>query len=145
MTNQEILEKAKEMDKKHKKTIALDVDGVLAHYDTWKGSDHFGEPRPGAVEFTKKLSETYSVMIFTTRTKVDMFGREEGDTVDKLTLRVKEWLDQHGFSYDSIYAGQGKPFFAALVDDRAINIVKNPTELDFQIALHDIRFLVERE
>jgi len=37
------------------KTIAIDLDGVLAQYDGWKGPDHYGDPMPGAVDFLKAL------------------------------------------------------------------------------------------
>lgn len=103
-----------------KKTVAVDVDGVLARYDGWKGREHFGDPIPGAVEFTRILSEFASITIFTTRCKPQP---EEGLTAEQLGLIVKAWLDKHGFVYDLIYIGVGKPIASAYIDDRAVECV----------------------
>ncbi len=101
----------------NKKTVALDLDGVLAHYLHWQGVEHIGEPLPGAVEFTKRLAEFADILIFTTRCcEKDC----EPHTAEQLKERVRKWLDQHGFVYHDIYTGQGKPLCAALIDDRAV-------------------------
>ena len=102
----------------HRKTVCLDLDGVLARYDGWKGIDHIGEPIPGAVEFTKELASRYEVVIYTTRCKGRMFDRNERP--EFLAGIVKNWLDKHGFAYHEIDIGQGKPIAAAYVDDRAV-------------------------
>ena len=102
-----------------RKTVCVDLDGTLASYDGWKGSDHIGEPLSGAVEFTHKLSEFADVVIYTTRTNTDpKLGNHEG-----AFELLKAWLDKHGFAYHSIYQGQGKPLAAAYVDDRAVACV----------------------
>ena len=98
--------------------VCVDLDGVLASWkDGWKGVDHFGDPIPGAVEFTKKLAETYDVVIYTCRCSEGINGREKACL---LSNRVREWLDTHGFTYHDIYVGQGKPVAAAYIDDRAV-------------------------
>lgn len=101
-----------------KKSVLVDLDGTLAVYDRWRGSDHFGDPIPGAVAFTHRLSEFARVVIFTTRCKAT--GEPGRSEPEALAARVKAWLDLHGFAYDEIYTGQGKPFAAAIVDDRAV-------------------------
>lgn len=51
-----------------KKTIAIDLDGVLARYDGWRGPDHYGEPLPGAMAFLRELIDAdMQPVIFTTR------------------------------------------------------------------------------
>lgn len=100
-----------------KKTVLVDVDGVLAAYDGWKGVDYIGEPLPGAVEFTHELSRDYTVVIYTTRCSEEMHKPEKAHL---LVNRVKAWLDKHGFAYDHIYSEQGKPICSAIVDDRAV-------------------------
>lgn len=100
-----------------KKTVALDVDGVLADYTKgWQGIDIIGDPIDGAVEFSKQLSEIASVLIYTTRCT------EELNKLSPQFLHniIKKWLDQHGFHYDEIYTGQGKPIVGAIIDDRAV-------------------------
>lgn len=111
-----------------KKSVCVDLDGVLASCDGWKGIEHIGDPIEGAVEFTQCLSQTARVVVFTTRCKAypegvpGPAGMPEPDRSDPeaLALIVKRWLDRHGFSYDEVYIGQGKPFAAAYIDDRAV-------------------------
>ena len=52
-----------------KKTVCVDVDGVLAQYDRWRGVDHIGDPIFGAKEFVADLRKKYKVVIHTTRLK----------------------------------------------------------------------------
>lgn len=112
-----------------KKTVLVDLDGVLADYSKgWQGIDHIGDPIPGAVEFTRQLAEFARVVIYTTRCKAypaDKPGPDGApepcrDGVSALVARVVAWLDHHGFTWHEVYAGQGKPFAAAIVDDRAV-------------------------
>ena len=37
------------------KTICIDIDGTLVHYEEWKGEEHFGGIIEGAVSATHKL------------------------------------------------------------------------------------------
>lgn len=100
-----------------KKTVCVDLDGVLAKYDGWKGIDHIGDPIEGAVEFMQKLDELYKGVIFTTRCNPELNQLP----VEELSGRVQRWLDDWGFTYDSIYTGVGKPICIAFIDDRALN------------------------
>ena len=117
------------------KSICIDVDGVLAQYDGWKGIFHFGDPFPRAVEFTKKLSEKYRVVIFTCRCNYELNAKEyyesdeysnradslsEDEVIEELKQLVAEYLLKHCFYYHEIYTGQGKPSAIAYIDDRAI-------------------------
>ena len=104
-----------------KKTVCVDLDGVLADYSMgWKGVDHIGDPLPGAVEFLKKLGKKYSVVIFTTRCNPEI---NKPESASLLRNRVRDWLEEHGFKYDDIYIGVGKPIASAYVDDRAVSCV----------------------
>ena len=100
-----------------KKSIAVDLDGTLIQYDEWKGVDHFGDPIPGAVEFTKKLGEIFDVIIYTTRCCEEVNKPEKAHL---LVNRVRRYLDNHGFHYDHIWSEQGKPLTVAFIDDRGI-------------------------
>ncbi len=101
-----------------KKTICVDMDGVLADYSKgWQGIDIIGDPIPGAVEFTRELSKVADVVIFTCRCTEEMQGRN-GAKAHLLRNIVRAWLDTHGFVYADIYVGQGKPIASAYVDDR---------------------------
>ena len=113
-----------------KKTVLVDLDGVLADYSQgFKGIENIGDPIPGAVEFSKRLASFARVVIYTTRCKAYSEGVPGPDGVPEpnrsdpsvLVGIVKAWLDKHGFAYDEIYSGQGKPFAACIIDDRAVN------------------------
>lgn len=48
--------------------IGVDLDGTLAHYDSWKGVDHIGAPIPAMVVRVQRwLSEGKDVRIMTAR------------------------------------------------------------------------------
>jgi hypothetical protein len=101
-----------------KKNVCVDLDGVLADYSKgWQGVEVIGDPIPGAVEFTKSLSEFADVVVFTTRCNPEV---NKPEAAHLLVNRVREWLDKHGFRYADIYCGTGKPIASAYIDDRAI-------------------------
>lgn len=102
--------------RKGKPTVCVDLDGVLAYFDKWKGPLHIGEPVEGAAKFTESLSQRAEVVIFTSR----LHQTEERGDLDEIENVVREWLDRHEFSYKSIYRGVGKPPASAYVDDRAV-------------------------
>jgi hypothetical protein len=88
-----------------KKTIAIDLDGVLATYDGWKGPDHYGEPMPGAIAFLERLiDDGMQPWIFTTR---------EGP-------QLGEWLRQYCPQkvLDNLVVTRTKPPAWLYIDDR---------------------------
>lgn len=88
----------------YKPTILIDFDGVLSQYDGWKGPGVLGPPIEGARAAVAQLSKHYKLLVFTTRTK----------------LEVEPWLREHGFT----------PFFQGItsikvpahlqIDDRSV-------------------------
>ncbi len=96
-------------------TVCVDLDGVLAE-NTGRLSD-IGDPVDGAVEFTRRLSETADIVILTSR-----LAREKTASAEyrKMVLRIEDWLEEHGFTYSRVHTGQGKPPASAYVDDRAV-------------------------
>jgi len=97
-----------------KKTVCVDLDGVLASYDGWKGPTVIGEPLSGAVDFVRELAEKFEVVVHTTRANTD-----EGRAA------IEAWLQEHGFTGVSDLVG--KPMAVAYVDDRSVRCV--PQEL----------------
>lgn len=96
------------------KTICIDIDGTLVHFEEWQGEDHFGKVLPGASDATKILhGEGWFIIIYTTRANKDLLAR---------------FLDENNIEYDSINenpnqpdnAKGGKPIADVYVDDRAI-------------------------
>ncbi|MCW8132430.1 MAG: hypothetical protein KIS92_18930 [Planctomycetota bacterium] len=110
--------------------VCVDLDGVLAAYDGWKGIDFTGAPLPGAVEFTRALSEFAEVVVFTTRCAVEPHRdelreptRPASDLAPRLVHQVRYWLEKYKFTFDDVYVGQGKPIAHAYIDDRAVRCV----------------------
>ncbi len=125
------------------KVVAVDVDATLASYDGWKGVTNIGEPLPGAVEFTRQLSEFAKVLIYSTRTSADANDREGADP-ESLKRILKDWLDRNGFTYSDIWIGQGKPMFAAIIDDRAVSCQPQEDPKAYAKAIAAARVLCKR-
>jgi hypothetical protein len=96
------------------KTICFDFDGVIAHYDGWKGVDVFGKPNWDVIDAMKQLKANldYSIIIWTTR---------------KVTPALKAYLSRNNIPYDSINSSRhnppmtsSKPIYHVIIDDRAI-------------------------
>lgn len=128
-----------------RKSVCVDLDGILAQYDSWKGVDVIGDPIPGAREFLQELSEKYSVVIHTTRTNPlanSEFIRNNKDVDGRqLRLIVEDWLVKHNMPFDSISMGEGKPIAIAYVDDRAVMCCPQKSSLAFENALLTIDHL----
>jgi hypothetical protein len=101
-----------------KKTVCVDLDGVLAQYTSYKGVDHFDDPFPGAREFLAGLRKIAKVTIFTTRASESAHGDEFPS--EALEAKVAAWLKRWNLPYDEIWTGAGKPIASAYVDDRAV-------------------------
>lgn len=108
--------------KKKPKHVCVDLDGVLAQYDGWKGPHYIGPPRDGAREFLKALVKAgYQVIIHTTRK----------------SLVVSEWLRQYDMKHLVVLVTSEKRPALAYIDDRAI-----PFEGDFGDCLEAVKEFV---
>lgn len=101
-----------------KPRVCLDVDGVLADRSYGRGAEELGDPIAGAVEFTRALAERVEVVIHSARLAVEDPSSAAGR---KAEVRLRDWLDQHGFAYHTIASGVGKPVASACVDDRGVS------------------------
>lgn len=102
--------------------IGVDLDSTLAHYDSWRGIDHIGEPIWPMVERVKKwLADGHQVKIFTARV-----CRENGKNADVLaTLYIQQWLVEK-CGLPALEVTNVKDFgMFQLWDDRCIQIVAN--------------------
>ena len=60
--------------------IGVDLDGTLAHYDTWRGPAHIGEPIPKMLERVKWwVSQGKTVQIFTARVASNSPAKAESE------------------------------------------------------------------
>lgn len=117
------------------KTVCVDLDGVLAQYDGWKGVEHIGDPIPGAREFLSALKALPAkVVIHTTRTNT---MSNQGVPGTKLLFLVEEWLKKHDMPHDTVATAEGKPLAVAYVDDRAVvcRPLKDIENQDYDTAL----------
>ncbi len=99
------------------RTVAVDLDGTLAHYDGWKGPEHIGKPLKGAKEFMEWLrDEGYQAVVHTTRmnSKLNNMG------VDEAKKFIEEWLEENKIPFHRVWDREGKPLAFAYVDDRAV-------------------------
>ena len=58
------------MSKKYRKTILIDLDGVLNEYTGDFDKDYIPPIKDGAKEFLENLSKNFDIKIFTTRNKI---------------------------------------------------------------------------
>ncbi len=126
-----------------KPRVCVDLDGVLAKYDKWKGVDNIGEPIPGALDFMTKLAKVADITIFTTRCSQDVL---EGSLITPAQLRIKviDWLERHDFPFTDVYIGQGKPRAAAFIDDRGVPCDPQKNKNAFAAALRFAKRLVSK-
>jgi hypothetical protein len=138
--------------RKQRAKVCVDLDGVLAEYDGWQGLSFTGSPVPGAVDFTRRLSEIADIIVYTTRCNVEIHRdelkeptRPSSDLAPRLVHSVRYWLEKHKFTYHDIHAGQGKPLASAYIDDRAIACTPQQNPLAFMAALIRAKELCGRQ
>ncbi len=106
----------------HKQTVCIDLDGVLAHYDGWRGDMHIGEPNPQAVKLVHMLRDAdVRVLIFTCRTNRAFKETHYGEVENA----IREWLDDNGLGFCDLHTEGGKPFAGAYIDDRSVYFPEN--------------------
>ncbi len=89
----------------YKKTILIDLDGVLNTYNGGFKPDFIPPLKEGAFEFIQKLATNYEVKIFTTRNKI----------------LASKWLIESGLEAFIADITNTKEVCWLFVDDRCIN------------------------
>lgn len=96
------------------KSVCVDLDGTIAHYQGWRDEDHFGDPIDGVRDALGELRQLgWTVIVFTTRAN---------------RQKVEGYLKKHNIPYDDINRNKdqpanaigGKVYADVYVDDRAI-------------------------
>lgn len=97
--------------------VAVDVDGVVAQYDKWRGLDLIGAPIKGAREFLLALGKRWNVWVHSTR-----LSPRYHPEVAPLRLReiLREYMDLNDLFYDDVWGSRGKPMAIAYIDDRGV-------------------------
>ncbi len=104
-----------------KATVCIDLDGVLAQNIGVSSLSEIGDPVDGAVEFTRELAKIADVVVLTSRLSQQKPGGGNSAEQRKLIVRIEDWLTEHGFAFDRIHTGQGKPPANAYIDDRGVS------------------------
>jgi hypothetical protein len=123
------------MSGRHQKTIYVDLDGTLAHYERWDGG-HIGEPINEMVKRVKDAHNAgHEIIIFTARlsavTRAQLRGLTRPGTIASERDRIKDsiatWCATHlGFTPEiTCIKGMDATEFW---DDRAVRIGKNTGE-----------------
>lgn len=115
--------------------IGVDLDGTLAHYEGWKGSEHIGEPIPAMVERIKRWAkEGMPVKIVTARVYCGESGSDAADgeryrDAQYARALIEKWCLKHiGFMIPVTCC---KDYgMITLWDDRAVRVVINTGEVD---------------
>ena len=97
--------------------IGIDFDGVIhtnskGYYD----GTIYDEPLPGTFEGLKKLSEKYTLILFTTKAKPDRGLINGRPTIELLW----EWLEKHNLAQFISKITSEKPRAVVYIDDKAV-------------------------
>lgn len=95
------------------KTLAIDFDGTIAEYDKWRGIYHIGNIKPDAVEIIKKLSEKYTLILFTNRLNPHI-----NNEVKTTYVHLVNWLSNNNLLDKFILITSQKPIADIYIDDR---------------------------
>lgn len=99
--------------------IAIDLDGILAEYDEWRGHNHFGKPIKKNIEEIKRLhKDGFTLILFTTR--LNPQNAQERMDLPKTEQKISEWLKRMGIRKCFSKLTGRKPIARYYVDDRAV-------------------------
>ncbi|TAK59500.1 hypothetical protein [Methylobacter sp.] len=103
---------------RHRRVVAVDLDGTLAKYDGWKGFTNIGEPR---MEMMTRLNQEHKagsyIMIFTCRVT-----SPTNKVIPAVVKALEQYLEDWGIPYDEIWLGTGKPYANVYIDDKASRV-----------------------
>ena len=104
---------------KYRKTVAVDVDGVIHSYTSkWSGPENLPDPPvPGVIEWLREMSKHFNLAIYSTRAQT-----KEG------RWAIGDYLAEHGLENSIIVKidiSAGKPPAVIYVDDRGFHFTGN--------------------
>jgi hypothetical protein len=132
---------------RQKPRVCVDLDGVLAKYDHWRGVENIGPPAQGALEFARELAKIADIIIFTSRCSEDPRPSRDGSSLSASQIRIHiiDWLEKHQFPYTDVFIGRGKPRAAAFIDDRAVQCRPQTDQDAFDHALASVKSLLKHK
>lgn len=105
-------------------TAAIDFDGVLATYDSYKGPNDLGAPIREALELITELHAAgWTLILYTTRLNPDPFCRGEDRHAEAEQNRrsLTTWLEHYGIRDLFTHMTALKPVADIYLDDRALS------------------------
>lgn len=94
------------------RTYAFDFDGVMAKYEGFKGTDHFGEPNETVITVIRQLSLMgHKIVIYSTRGE---------DSLRKYCLENNIPVDYFNRNPELEGENPGKPIAYVYIDDRTV-------------------------
>ena len=103
------------------KWTGFDLDGTLAEYDGWKGSDHIGKPIKPMCDLMKKIREEGTkVKILTAR----VAPRKDGSNAEDARKHIEKWCEKNlGFVPEITH--EKDSCMDVLYDDRSVQVIPN--------------------
>lgn len=101
--------------KKSNKVIAIDFDGVIHNdYRGYNDGTIYGEPIQGSIQSIKRLSENYTLKIYSCKSNPNrpLVDEKTG------TELIWEWLETHGIKECIEDVVWGKPNAVIYIDDK---------------------------
>ena len=94
----------------YKKTIAIDLDGVLDEYNGKYNENNIPKIKKGAKEFVKELSNNYELILFTTRNSKQATKWLKENNIDEYFKEITNikppayiYLDNRALKFDGNY------------------------------------------
>ncbi len=130
----EQMTKDDDLDVEMEPTVALDFDGVLAHYTHWKGEKVLGKPNEEGEKLARMLhADRVKLWVHTCRNSRELNKITGIDTL-AMESRIQMWLVDYELSFIELWTGHGKPPAHAYVDDRGVYFPRNvgPAEVAYK-------------
>ena len=100
--------------------IGFDLDGTLAHYDSWQGIGHIGEPIPTMINVLRAfLTAGHRCKIFTARA---VNGEEQ-------IKHIQDWLEAQGLPRLEVTATKDY-YMECFFDDRCFQVETNTGKMN---------------
>lgn len=108
----------------HKGWIGVDLDGTLAYYDKWRGSNHIGDPIPAMRDrVVAWLKAGQEVRIFTARASHEACALN-GDKIEDIEALIEGWCLEHLGVRLAVTCVKDMAM-SQLWDDRAVQVIPN--------------------
>lgn len=118
----------------NQKTVAFDLDGTLAHFDTYRGHGHIGAPIPRGIALLRAVvAAGFEVAVFTARLNPHYYTNEERDAFYQ---SFGAWRAEYLAGMPVLITCEKSPEFIAFVDDRALYFEQNEGAFDFATLTH---------